>query len=84
MSSADVGAAATPKPVYSGTYKGVVLNPVIGWTNHHSIVEFQGKWYLFYHDSVMSGGKTHLRSIKMTELTYLPDGSIKTVDAYVE
>jgi beta-xylosidase len=66
------------------TYRGVVLNPVIGWTNHHSIVEFQGKWYLFYHDSVLSGGKTHLRSIKMTELTHLPDGSIKTVDAYVE
>jgi hypothetical protein len=66
------------------TYKGVVLNPVIGWTNHHSIVEFQGKWYLFYHDSLLSGGKTHLRSIKMTELTHLPDGSIKTVDAYVE
>src|SRR5690606_30502055 len=22
------------------TYRGVILNPVIGWTNHHSIVEF--------------------------------------------
>jgi hypothetical protein len=66
------------------TYQGVVLNPVIGWTNHHSIVEINGKWYLFYHDSVLSGGQTHLRSVKVTELHYNPDGSIQTVDAYVK
>lgn len=63
-------------------YQGVILNPVVGWTNHHSIVEFNGKWYLFYHDSVLSGGKTHLRTVKVTELTHNPDGSIKTIDAY--
>ena len=64
------------------TYQGVVLNPVVGWTNHHSIVEFQGKWYLFYHDSTLSGGKTHLRCVKVTELHYNPDGSIVPVTAY--
>jgi Glycosyl hydrolases family 43 len=64
------------------TYKGVILNPVVGWTNHHSIVEFRGKWYLFYHDSILSGGKTHLRSVKVTELTYRPDGTIETITAY--
>ena len=63
-------------------YQGVVLNPVIGWTNHHSIVEYQGKWYLFYHDSTLSGGKTHLRCVKVTELNYRPDGSIIPVTAY--
>lgn len=66
------------------TYQGVILNPVIGWTNHHSIVEYNGKWYLFYHDSVLSGGKTHLRSIKVTELTHGPDGTIETINPYVE
>ena len=40
------------------TYKGVILTPVIGWTTHHSIVEYKGKWYLFHHDSVPSGGRT--------------------------
>lgn len=65
------------------TYQGVILNPVIGWTNHHSIVEHRGKWYLFYHDSVLSGGKTHLRSIKVTEIRHRPDGTIETVDPYV-
>jgi len=61
------------------TYQGVILNPVIGWTNHHSIIEHKGKWYLFYHDSVLSGGQTHLRSVKVTELTHNADGSIKTI-----
>jgi hypothetical protein len=65
-------------------YKGVVLKPVLGWTNHHSIVNFQGKWYLFYHDSTLSGGKTHLRNVKVTELKYNADGSIQTIEPYVD
>jgi hypothetical protein len=64
------------------TYQGVVLNPVIGWTNHHSICRFKEKFYLFYHDSSLSDGVTHLRSIKMTELTHNPDGTIQTIDPY--
>ncbi|MEJ1241831.1 glycoside hydrolase family 43 protein [Chryseolinea sp. T2] len=63
------------------TYKGVILNPVLGWTNHHSIVEVNGKWYLFYHDVELSG-KTHLRNIKVTPLSHEADGSIKTINAY--
>ena len=62
------------------TYKGVILTPVVGWTTHHSIVEFSGKWYLFHHDSVPSGGKTWLRSLKVVELEYNENGTIKTVD----
>ena len=50
--------------------RGKILEPVLGWTNHHSIVEFKGKWYLFYHDAQLSGGQTHLRNIKVTELKY--------------
>jgi hypothetical protein len=52
---------------------------VVGWTTHHSICEFKGKWYLFYHDSKPSGGRTWLRSLKVIELEHLPDGSIKTI-----
>jgi hypothetical protein len=63
------------------TYTGVVLNPVEGWTNHHSIVEVKGKWYLFYHDTQISG-KTHLRNVKVTELKYNADGTIQTINAY--
>ncbi|NDU96774.1 family 43 glycosylhydrolase [Spirosoma terrae] len=63
------------------TYKGIVLKPVLGWTNHHSIVQVGNKWYLFYHDVQLSG-KTHLRNVKVTELTHNADGTIKTIDAY--
>ena len=63
------------------TYQGVLLNPVEGWTNHHSIVEFRGKWYLFYHDVQLSG-QTYLRNVKVTELKYNADGTIQTITAY--
>jgi len=62
------------------TYQGVILTPVVGWTSHHAIVEYKGKWYLFHHDSVPSGGRTWLRSLKVTELKYNPDGTIQTIN----
>ncbi len=61
------------------TYKGVILDPVEGWTTHHSIVEFEGKWYLFYHDSTLSGGVDSKRCVKYAELTYNADGTIQQV-----
>ena len=76
---------ATGKSPYGPfTVRGKILEPVLGWTNHHSIIEYQGKWYLFYHDAQLSGGQTHLRNIKLTELKYRDDGTIVTVDAYKE
>lgn len=62
------------------TWQGVILNPVEGWTTHHSIIPFNGKWWLFYHDTQLSG-KTHLRNVKVTELKFNADGSIQTVTA---
>lgn len=66
------------------TYQGKILNPVVGWTSHHSICEFEGKWYLFYHDSSLSGGITHLRSIKVAEISYDENGKIQTLNPYRE
>lgn len=65
------------------TYQGRILNPVVGWTTHHSICEVDNKWYLFYHDSSLSEGITHLRSVKVTEITYDADGKIQTIEPYV-
>lgn len=50
------------------TYQGVLLEPVVGWTTHHSIVKYHGKWYLFHHDCVPSNGTTWLRSLKVVTL----------------
>lgn len=57
-------------------FRGELLQPVVGWTTHHSIVKWQDRWFLFHHDSVPSGGRTWLRSLKVAELTYTPDGEI--------
>jgi len=65
------------------TYAGRILNPVVGWTSHHSICEYEGRWYLFYHDSSLSKGVTHLRSIKMSEIKYDAEGKIITLDPYL-
>lgn len=66
------------------TYRGRILSPVVGWTTHHSICQYQEQWYLFYHDSILSKGITHLRSVKMTPIHYRDDGSIETLNPYGE
>ena len=73
--------ATSDNPFGPFTYRGRILEPVVGWTTHHSIVEFEGKWYLFYHDASLSGGQSHLRCVKVKEIFYAPDGSILPVDA---
>lgn len=67
---------ATSPSIYGPyTYRGKILDPVTGWTTHHSIVQFKNKWYLFYHDSSRSG-KDHLRDVMYTELTYDSKGNM--------
>ena len=77
-----LGIATGEEPEGPFTYQGRILEPVIGWTTHHSIVEFEGKWYLFYHDCELSKGINHRRTVKFTELHYNEDGSIQTIFPY--
>ena len=60
------------------TYQGTFMDPVQGWTTHHSIIEHNGKWYIYYHDTQLSN-KTHLRNIKVTELIHQKDGSLQLI-----
>ena len=46
--------ATADNPMGPCTYRGRSMEPVIGWTTHHSIVEYEGKWYLFYHNKLCS------------------------------
>lgn len=64
------------------TYEGRILEPVHGWTSHHSIAQVGDRWYLFYHDTQMSD-ETHLRNVKVTELVHEADGSIRTIDPFL-
>ncbi len=79
-----VAYAVGDSPYGPFTYKGVIMNPVTGWTTHRSIVEVGGpsneaRWYIFYHDVELSG-KTHLRNVKVTELKRRPDGTIEPIN----
>jgi hypothetical protein len=73
--------ATSESPLGPFTYGGRILEPVLGWTTHHSIVEYQGKTYLFYHDCELSGGINHLRSVKAKEIFYDDEGKIITTTA---
>jgi hypothetical protein len=68
--------ATSESPLGPFVYGGRILEPVLGWTTHHSIVEFQGRTYLFYHDCELSKGVNHLRSVKVKEIFYDDQGKI--------
>ncbi|KXH40852.1 glycosyl hydrolase family 43 [Colletotrichum salicis] len=70
--------ATSESPLGPFTYGGRILEPVLGWTTHHSIVEFKGQWWLFHHDCELSKGVDHLRSVKVKEIFYDKDGKIVT------
>ena len=74
--------AISKNPMGPFTYQGRILEPVLGWTTHHSIIPFKDKWYLFYHDCSLSGGVNHKRCVKFTELKYNEDGTIQTINPY--
>ena len=75
--------AVSDSPYGPFTYRGRILEPVQGWTSHHSIVEVDGQWYLFYHDTQLTD-RTHLRNVKVTELQHEPDGTITTIEPFVD
>ncbi|WP_370525483.1 glycoside hydrolase family 43 protein [Dysgonomonas sp. 521] len=53
------------------------------FTIHPGIIEFKGKWYLFYHNAVLTidghPGAIGRRSVCVDELLYNPDGTMKFV-----
>ena len=72
--------ATSESPLGPFMFRGQILSPVVGWTTHHSIVEFKGRWYLYYHDASLSGGISHRRCVKVQELFYEPDGTIRPMN----
>lgn len=68
---------------YQGTFlKNSGINS--GNNNHGSIIEFQGKSYVFYHNRKLMQGlgtnKVNNRSIALQELTYAADGTIDVLE----
>jgi hypothetical protein len=73
--------AVSHHPMGPFDFQGLIMDqsPTGCWTNHHSIVEYNGQWYLFYHHNDLSPQFDKNRSIRMDPLFFEPDGSIRKV-----
>ncbi len=73
--------AMSDNPMGPYEYKGLIMaeSPTGCWTNHHSIVEFKGQWYLFYHHNDYSPNFDKSRSVRVDSLSFNEDGTIKQV-----
>lgn len=49
--SGEIKYCMSNSPLGPFEYKGVILRKMNSGTNHHSIAEYKGKWYMFYHNS---------------------------------
>lgn len=73
--------AMSDTPTGPFDFKGIIMDesPSGCWTNHHSIVEKDGQWYLFYHHNDYSPEMDKRRSARIDSLTFNPDGTIVKV-----
>lgn len=60
---------------------GVIMDesPMNCWTNHHSIIEYNGQWFLFYHQNALSPDFDKNRAICIDSLFFNSDGTIRKV-----
>ncbi|SMO39869.1 family 43 glycosylhydrolase [Gracilimonas mengyeensis] len=74
--------ATSDHPLGPFDYQGVFMDEHESgcWTNHHSIVHYEGQWYLFYHHNDYSPDFDKNRSIRVDSLFFNPDGSIQKVE----
>lgn len=77
-----IGYATSKKPFGPYTYRGVIVdnrhcNPG-NWNNHGSVVQFNNKWYVFYHRS--THGCNTMRKACVEPIEFKDDGSIPEVE----
>ena len=73
--------AMSRSPLGPWDFKGVFMAEHADscWTNHHSFVEYQGQWYLFYHHNDYSPLADKRRSACVERVTFRKDGTIQEV-----
>ena len=76
-----LGYAMSKNPMGPYEYKGLIMaeHPNGCWTNHHSIVNYKGQWYLFYHTNFFSPNDDKRRSVCIEKLAFNADGTIQEV-----
>lgn len=67
--------ATSTNPMGPFDFQGEVMDVVSSWTSHGSIVQFKGKWYVFYHSRDLTGDN-YRRSIHFDEITFDKNGKI--------
>lgn len=74
--------ATAKSPFGPFNYGGIIIDndhcDPGNWNNHGSLVEFHGKWYVFYHRA--THGSYTMRKACVEPITFLPDGSIPQVE----
>ena len=76
-----LGYAMSKNPMGPYEYKGIIMAEHANgcWTNHHSIVNYKGQWYLFYHQNFFSPNDDKRRSVQIEKLYFNADGTIQEV-----
>ena len=76
-----LGYAMSKNPMGPYEYKGLIMaeHPNGCWTNHHSIINYKGQWYLFYHTNFFSPNDDKRRSVCIEKLAFNADGTIQEV-----
>ena len=76
-----LGYAMSKNPMGPYEYKGLIMAEHDNgcWTNHHSIINYKGQWYLFYHRNWFSPRDDKRRSACIEKLFFNPDGTIQEV-----
>ena len=76
-----LGYAMSKNPMGPYEYKGLIMAEHANgcWTNHHSIINYKGQWYLFYHHNDFSPSDDKRRSVCIEKLFFNADGTIKEV-----
>ena len=76
-----LGYAMSKNPMGPYEYKGLIMAEHANgcWTNHHSIINYKGQWYLFYHHNDLSPKDDKRRSVCIDKLFFNPDGTIQEV-----
>ncbi len=73
--------ATSDRPLGPFTFRGIIMaESATGcWTNHHSITEYRGQWYLFYHHNDYSPKMDKRRAVRADSLFFNADGTIQEV-----
>ncbi len=77
VQSAGAGYSIGNSPYGPFVYQGGIIEQA--GQDHHSILEYNGQWYYFYHWLSWNGGNNYQRNVAIEHLYYNNNGTIKSI-----